>query len=233
MKTIKKKKVTLKTNHAKPDYTVVNDYFEEPENEKQVLDMEGWEEDFDFDSMSGLFYIQKGQYKDKAYPCMDVKIGVNYMERYVGGYNPADPKTPEQYVVFDRITFQSIYSGHSLKMALDTITRAIVKYKNNPKNYFREVCEYTNEDFYFRKYEGKAPFSDVALKKRAEEGRTWRTSMPMKKIGYAIYKAYNYYYEDAIADAEARAMQQIKERKEQKKEKLHSKKKLVKRIGKR
>ena len=237
MKALKAKKVIKKKSGVEVNSVVSTEVTSKAQSlveermeelsERIPLDMTGWEKDFDYEDMKDLFYIQVGQYSKKA-PCVNVKLDRDITERWVGGYNPNDPSTPKQYVVLDRITFQPIYCGHSFEKALSTITRTIKTYKNDPERYFKDVCEFTNEDFYFRHYEGRLPFSDAQLKRRAEEGRTWRAGVPMKKIGYAIYKTYGYVYKEEIEEAEDRAIEELKEERERRREKkLQSKRKKI------
>lgn len=193
---------TITTNGA--SYNSNNSSNKE-EEERTTVDMTGWEEDFDFSDMRGLFFIQKGQYS-KSGLCVTVKDGTEYEERWIGGYDPNSSNTKSQYCAIDRITFHSICGCSSLENALECITKCMVTFKNDPKRYFRDVCEHTNEDFYFRHYEGALPISEAALKKRAEEGRCWRASPHTKRNGYAVYKAFGRYFEDEVCDAEDKAL---------------------------
>ena len=178
------------------------------------LDMTGWEDAFHYEDMRGLFFIQKGQYR-KSGLCVTVKDGHEYEERYLGGYNPNGPDTDGHYCVMDRITFHSIYGGSSLNAALDCLTRCIVNYHNDPELYFRDICEVTNEDFYTRHYENGTYYSETVLKKKSEDGKSWRTSPHMKRLGYAVSKIYGDFFSDEIQKAEESAIKILDEKKRQ------------------
>lgn len=212
IKALRKVRKLSVENSRKPEAAVVPQV--EEDDNRTTLDMTDWEDEFDFNSMRGLFFIQKGQFSKRGL-CVTVRDGKEIEDRYIGGYNPYDERTVEQYCVIDRVTFHTIYGGSSYEKAVESIEKCIVDYGNDCERYFAHVSESTNEDFYFRHYEGAVRFSDAHLKKRAEEGRCWRVSSHMKRSHYAVLKEYGDYYEEAVCDAEDRAVAEIEKQKQE------------------
>ena len=200
------------------------------EDDRTTLDMTGWEEDFDFSDMRGLFFIQKGQYS-KSGTCVTVKDGGEYEERYVGGYDPNAEGTVSHYCVMDKITFHTVYGGSSLEKALECLEKVIINYGNNPERYFEAVSESTNEDFYYRHFQGLPGFSDATAKKRVEDGRSWKSSIHTKRTGYAVYKLYGRFFEDVVYDTEERAVQKIEENLHKKRNKMRKLRKRVRKLN--
>lgn len=185
-------------------------------------------EDVDLEDMSNLFFIVKGQYAKRA-PRVMVHDGKDFQEVYIGGYDPSRAKV-EQYMVYDKVTFHCIYGGSSLEKALDCIKRAVVTYKNNPENYFRMVGESTNEDFYYRHYLGKAPYSESRLKKEAENGKSWRTGTSLKRLLFAVEQSYAFTYEDAVYNAYEESLKTLEKRKTGRKRMLRKARKLKRKL---
>lgn len=197
------------------------------EDEGMTIDMTDWEQDFDYSDMSNLFCIIKGHCGSDN-PVVNVKNRSNVYPVSVGSYDPNNENTVEHYCVVDRITFYCTYGGGSLEKALDNIKRVIVRNKNNPENYFREVSDATNEDFYFRHYENQPSFSSEALKRRAEEGRSWRVSDIMKAHQYAVISKYGVCFEEAIAEAYEGAVKDLADSRERTKQRRKKAKKKIK-----
>lgn len=220
---VKRKAVKLKVKdnaqYNTVEHSVKSEEVEEryEEDDSTIVDMTGWEDRFDFESMRGLFFIQKGQYR-KGGLKVTVKDGKEYEDRDLGGYNPYDPNTLQRYIVYDKVTFNSICSVGTLEQALNCITNHIVRYENDPERYFREVCEVTNEDFYFRHYLGRPPFTDIQLRKRRAEGRSWRQSPHMKRMCYAVQTQYGDFFSDDVEEAEEKALSLLEEKRRERKE---------------
>ena len=217
----------MKVKHRKIKPKIAKVVYAEPvveipeEDEGMRVDMTGWEDDFDYSDMRGLFFITKGQC-GKDSPVVTVKNGKEYHECHVGSYDPDRGDTVNHYCVVDRITFHITYGGSNLDKAIDNIRRMVVLYNNDPEKYFRYVSEVTNEDFYFRYYENSSPFTDSQFKKRAEEGRSWKTSTKMKMHEYAILKTYGMVYEEAVEDAYEKAVDEIVNRTKRRRNKMRS-----------
>lgn len=156
------------------------------------------------ESLRGLFYIVRGQYRKKApvvYPEGE--------EKYIGGYDPEDTSNPEWYRVLDNVTYHCICCGSDLDKCLESIKRMIVHCKTR-KNYFRYVCKITSEDYYEQHYLGHAPLKPEQRAKKAE-GRCPRVSPHQKLMEKAVFDVYGDYYRDMIEEVEDSAYKTIAE----------------------
>lgn len=204
---IKHRKVKAKKRYE----PVIEAYEKEEEDDSRKVDMTGWEDDFDYSDMSGLFFIIKGQC-GSLNPIVTVKNRNEYHEVHVGSYNPYDDRTIEHYCVYDRITFNCTYGGRDFNKAVENVKRVVINHNNDPESYFRVVSESTNEDFYFRHYENASPFTDTQFKKRAEEGRSWKVSTKMKMHTYALMREYGQVYEPFVEEAYESAVKHLENR---------------------
>ena len=156
------------------------------------------------ESMKGLFFIIKGQYRKKepTVVCEDREA------RSIGGYDPEDETNENWYMVLDNVVFHCCYGGSDLDRAVEVIENMIKKHKTR-KSYFQMVCKYTSEDYYEVHYQHKAPLTHEQRNKKAE-GRCPRTSPAMKALYKEVFKAYGDYFEDLITEAEDSAYRAIK-----------------------
>lgn len=177
---------------------------------------------FDENTMSGLFFILRGQYCKKGTPVI-----VEGEERYFECYDPKDTTNPEWYIVMDRVVFNSIYSGSSREKALNSIGRAIERYRDSPKKYFREVSNLTSEDFYDVHYNKQRPLGAKEISKRAV-GKQPRTSSAMWIHYMSAYTLYGAFLYEERVKIEEQAQERVKDlkhplRKNLKRMKRHSK----------
>lgn len=156
------------------------------------------------ESMKGLFFIMKGQYRKKEpfVVCEDRET------RAIGGYDPEDEDTNEWYMVYDNVVFHCIHASGNLDKAVEAIETCIKKHKTR-KSYFHMVCKYTSEDYYETHYLHHAPLNHDQRTKKAE-GRCPRTSPAMKSLYSEVFREYGDYYEDLIREAEESAYRAIK-----------------------
>ncbi len=147
----------------------------------------------DGESLKDVFYIVKGQYRDKA-PKIVCESG---REVYVGGYDPSSEETNEWYRVLDKNTFYTVYCGSSLEGALNAITKEIKKF-GSQRQFYKHVCKVTNEDYYEVHYLHHAPISEEERENRRVEGRCPRVSPVQKELERAVYETYGDYYQDLI-----------------------------------
>lgn len=156
-------------------------------------------------TMSGLFFILRGQYCKKGTP-----VVVEEETMYLGGYDPTDSSNREWYIVMDRVVFHCIYCGSDFTKALYSIKSTIERCKDTPSKYFKEVSTYSSEDFYEVHYKHKVPLSTSEISKKAV-GRQPRTSEPMWLHYMAAYTLYGHYYSSSIERVEEEAQEKIKE----------------------
>lgn len=79
------------------------------------------------ESMRGLFFIIKGQYKPN-------KRGDNTL-----GYDPFNTETPEWYMLVDSRTFTCISCGGDLQKVLQCVYKSIRRHKGVAERYFKQV----------------------------------------------------------------------------------------------
>lgn len=157
------------------------------------------------ESLRGLFYIVKGDYKKKGISFVNKVTGdVNY----IGGYDPEDSETTEWYRVLDNITHHCICCGRDFDKCVDAITRMIKHFKTR-KQYFKYVCRITSEDYYETHYLGKPPLTPEQRSKKSE-GRCPRVSPISKALEDEVYKVYGDYFRDIVEEAEDSAYRAIK-----------------------
>lgn len=158
------------------------------------------------ESMRGLFYIVKGQFR-KVAPTFVNKVSGDVS--YIGGYDPDSDDTEEWYRVLDNVTHHCICCGSDLDKCVESIEMAIKHYKTR-KQYFHHVCKVTSEDYYEVHYLGHTPLTPEQRAKKAE-GRCPRVSPISKALEEEVFKTYGDYFEDLIKEAEESAYRAIKE----------------------
>lgn len=167
------------------------------------------------EDLRGLFYIVKGNYKDRGEK-VECEDGV---ARYIGGYDPNDEDTEEWYRVLDTETYFCSYAGGDYEKALSVIYNQIVKFKSR-KKYFQWVSEVSSEDYYFIHYKGASPFSRDQHMKRCE-GRVPRVSKAGKALEKEVYMRWGHIYDGDVLMIEDKAYNKVEE-----KENINSKKKI-------
>lgn len=158
------------------------------------------------ESLRGLFYIVKGQYRKKA-PTFVNKVTGDVS--YIGGYDPDDEETVEWYRVMDNITHHCVYCGSDLDSAVECVER-MIKHHKTRKHYFHYVCRVTSEDYYETHYLGRTPLTPEQRSKKAE-GRCPRVSPIQKALEDEVFNEYGDYFSALIEEAEDSAYRAIKE----------------------
>lgn len=84
-------------------------------------------------SMRGLFFITKGQYKKGVEPSFfnEATGGVNY----IGGFDPESDDTEEWYMLIDSKTFMCQSASADLDKVLEVAHRLIKRYKGDLNHY--------------------------------------------------------------------------------------------------
>lgn len=231
---IRKRNIKLKDLSSAPEVkkvkhletsSVDSDLSERNTNkDTEYIELEDYSCHYEEDTMQGLFFIVRGQYRKGEAPHVKVE-GVDG-ERVIdlGGYDPTTPITePWQrwYMVLDKVAFHCIYSGSSLEKALEAVTKCM-KHFRSPKRYFKEVCNVTSEDWYEVHYLGRKPLSKEGINKKAE-GKCPRTSPIMKDLYKTVYLKYGDYFSDPVREVEEITLKEI-EKWETKKESRKRKK---------
>lgn len=158
------------------------------------------------ESLRGLFYIVKGQYRKKA-PTFVNKVTGDVS--YIGGYDPDDEETAEWYRVMDNITHHCVYCGSDLDSAVECVEK-MIKHHKTRKHYFHYVCRVTSEDYYETHYLGRTPLTPEQRSKKAE-GRCPRVSPIQKALEDEVFNEYGDYFSALIEEAEDSAYWAIKE----------------------
>lgn len=91
------------------------------------------------DSMKGLFFVVKGQYKKGVEPSFTNKVSGEVS--YIGGYNPTLDTTEEWYMVLDRETFNCVSCGGDLEKVVKGVYSAIKRYKGRLSRYLGYVSK--------------------------------------------------------------------------------------------
>jgi len=160
------------------------------------------------DSMRGLFFIIKGQYRKGLEPSFVNRVSGDVS--YVGGYDPSSDETENWYMVMDKMTFHCVSCGGDFNKALKAIHTIITKYKGSAKKYFKYVSDTTSDDYYETTYLGRTPLTHDQRVKKAE-GRCPRVSPIMRELYSAVYSEYGDFYKDQIEDMEDLAYHDLEE----------------------
>lgn len=110
------------------------------------------------ESMRGLFFIIKGQYKPD-------KRGDN-----TRGYDPFNTETPEWYMLLDNRTFTCVSCGGDLNTVLKGVYKTIKRHKGVAERYFNQVsmsCSKSSpstKDIYKEVFEEFGDFYEVEVK---------------------------------------------------------------------
>lgn len=160
------------------------------------------------DTMKGLFFIVKGQYKKGAKPSFLNKV--TNETSYIGGYDPSDDTTSEWYMLMDSKTFHCITCGSDFNKVLKGVYNVILKHKGSAKRYFKHVSSITSDDYYETHYLGKTPLTPEKRAKKAE-GRCPRVSPTMRELYEHIYEEFGDYFSDEIKEMEDLAYKDMKE----------------------
>lgn len=160
------------------------------------------------DTMRGLFFVMKGQYRKKEGVSYTNTISGEVM--HLGGYNPSFPTTPQWYQVMDRNTFHTVACGSSLQQCMESLKNCIIRHKGDAKRFYRYVSNVTSEDYYETHYLGNPPLSPEERVKKAE-GRCPRTSPLMKDLYSQVLTLYGDYFSDQVECAEEEAYKYLKE----------------------
>lgn len=150
------------------------------------------------EDMRGLFFVIKGQYKKD-----NSSDGV-----CVSGYDPYAPDTEEWYMVLDNTTFFCVSCGSNLKKVIRGVYNNIVKYKTR-KNYFKQVCTITSEDYYEVHYLGQPPLT-IEQRNAKMEGKCPRVSPAMKVLYTKIFREYGDFFDDLVREQEDLAYEALK-----------------------
>lgn len=137
-------------------------------------------------SMRGLFVIVKGQYSKTA-PAVECRDGES---RFIGGYDPANKDTTEWYQLMDRVTFETISCGSSLKQMTNRLTKTIVLFNNDMDAYLSHFNNTYEDDA--GKVSRRVTVSPI-------------TRMMMEKV----MDLYGDYYDDLIEEAEELAIKEL------------------------
>ena len=162
----------------------------------------------DNNSMRGLFFVVKGQFRKGVEPSF-VNQATNDVS-YIGGYDPSRPETSEWYMLLDKVTFHCVACGSDFNKVLRGVYTIINRYKGDAKKYFKHISDTTSDDYYETHYLGKRPLSREEVVKKAE-GRCPRVSPVMRSLYSAIYSSYGQYYSEEIEEMEDLAYHDLEE----------------------
>lgn len=159
------------------------------------------------DSLKGLFYIIKGQYR---------KTGASFLNTatdsvsYIGGYDPESDETSDWYMVRDYETHHCIACGRDLEKMLECIRVVIKRYKGSAKKYFKYVSDTTSDDLYEVRYLGHSPLTHDQRNKKCV-GRCPRVSPADRCLYDCVYQEYGMYFRDLIEEVEDQAYEELRE----------------------
>ena len=159
------------------------------------------------DTMRGLFFIVKGQYK-KVEPSFTNEVTGD--KSYIGGYDPESDTTSEWYMLLDNKTFHCVACDKSLDKVLNSVKSVIKRYKGVAKGYFKHVSDTTSDDYYDTHYLGRKCLSHDQRTKKAE-GRCPRVSPTMRCLYEHIFSVYGDYYTYLVEEMEDLAYLELKE----------------------
>ena len=159
------------------------------------------------DDMGGLFFIIKGQYRNKATPKVVNRMTGN--DVYLGGYDPEDKNTVGWYMLLDRKTYRCLVCGTSLDKCLQGVKNTIVKYKGVGKNYFKHISKTTSDDYYEVHYLGHKPLTHMEREKKGKN-KYPRVSPIMRCVYEEIDKHYGHHFDDLISEMEEEAYEVLK-----------------------
>lgn len=162
----------------------------------------------DGDSMRGLFFVVKGQYRKGLEPSFVNKVSGDV--NHIGGYDPYSKDTENWYMLMDKITFQCLACGSDLEKVVKGVYTAIMKRKGSAKKYFKHVSDTTSDDYYEVHYLGHTPLNHDQRQKKAE-GRCPRVSPIMQELYKAVYNEYGDFFRDLIEEQEDLAYENLKE----------------------
>lgn len=159
------------------------------------------------DSMRGLFFIMKGQYKKGVEPSVinNHTGDINY----IGGFNPDNDTTEEWYMLVDRITFQCSVCGGDYNKVLKGVGSLIKRHKGSLKKYLKFISDTTSDDTYEVMYLGHPPLTPEKRQRKAV-GRCPRTSPTMRCFYQEVYNHYGDYYSDDIKVEEEKVYEDLK-----------------------
>lgn len=86
-------------------------------------------------TMKGLFFIVKGQYRKDTSPRVTNEDGKTYS---LGGYDPECEDTVEHYQLMDNITFKCLSCG-TLNDVLKSLERIVKRHKGKVEHYLKGV----------------------------------------------------------------------------------------------
>lgn len=158
------------------------------------------------DSMRGLFFIIKGQHRNKLSPAFVNKVTGDTC--YIGGYDPYSDETEEWYQLIDRRCFHVVCCGGSLEKVLNGVRTMILKYKGSAKRYIKYVSQTTSDDYYETHYLGKSPLTPEQRSKKAE-GRCPRTSPIMRCMYEEIDRCFGDFCSEEITEIEDSAYKEL------------------------
>lgn len=160
------------------------------------------------DTMKGLFFIVKGQYRKSVAPSFvnDATGEVSY----VGGYDPSSSDTENWYMCIDKVTYHCTSCGSDLNKVLKSVYNMIMKYKGSAKKYFKYVSDTTSDDYYETHYLGHPELTPDRRAKKAE-GRCPRTSPAMRCLHNAVYEYYGDFFSDQVQEMEDQAYSDLEE----------------------
>lgn len=160
------------------------------------------------DTMRGLFFIVKGQYRKGIEPSFTNKATGEIS--WVGGYDPNNDQTENWYMILDKETFHCVGCGSDLKKVSHGAYTQIKKWKGSLKRYLKYVSDTTSDDTYEVRYLHHAPLNHDQRTKKAE-GRCPRVSPAMRCLYQAIYDNFGEHFSDLVEEWEDIAYQELKE----------------------
>ena len=159
------------------------------------------------DSMRGLFFIVKGQYRKSVRPSVVNSVSKDVM--WLGGYDPYSSDTEEWYMLMDNKTFTCVSCGSDLDKVLLGLQNTIVRFNGDAKKYFKHLSRTTSDDYYETHYLGHRPLTHEERVKKAE-GRCPRVSPVMRCLYEGVYAEYGDFFSDKVSEVEERAYEDIK-----------------------
>lgn len=158
-------------------------------------------------SMRNLFFIVKGHYANGVGECYTSEVTNDKV--YIGGYNPYSEDTEEWYMLMDKKTFHCVGCGKDIHALLETLTKLLIRFKDDERKYFKHVSSITSEDYYEVTFLGRNPLTPEQRTKKAI-GKCPRTSPKMKELYTHVLKSYGDYLSDEIESAEEKAYNILK-----------------------
>lgn len=148
------------------------------------------------ESMRGLLYIAKGQYKKSGKSFLNTASGD---VSYIGGY---DPEVAEEwYMLRDRETHHCLSCGRDLDKILSVAKNTIKRFKGSTKRYLKFLSDTTSDDTYDVRYLGMTPISKEERARKSEKGSP-RVSPVDRCLFDCVYQEYGMYFQREVEKVE-------------------------------